>query len=813
MSPLWSDVRHAFRMLRKTPGFTAVAVATLALGIGASTAMFTVLWNVVLRGLPYAEPAQLVLFSNSIPLANVASFPLSPPEFAEYRTRAQHSFAGLAGMEAGSYILTGEGEPERLPGTSVTAEFFSLMGVQPALGRAFVAEDYAPDAEPSIVISYGLWQRRFGGAGNILRRKLTINGRPRTVIGVMPRQFDFPEETQVWGRLDATPAMFTPQWLGRQQWRTIGRMKPGLALGAAQSEIDQVAPAFYKQQPQFYSGSPWKVTLTLLADQLLGNTRGPLLALAGAVGFLLLIACANVANLMLVRAEGRRRELAIRAAIGASRWQLVRQLLTESVLLATIGGVLGVLVAFWATDALLALVPGNLPRRSEITLDNTVLLFSSAVTLLTGLLFGLWPARSAARTDLQEWLREGSRSSAGGIRRAGNVLAATQIALSLVLLVGAGLLIRSLANVLSVSTGFEASGLVTFQLTPPGARYPTQAREGELYAQLIERVRTLPGVHSAAAVTSAPMSGRSHRAAFSIEGISEEQRGKLTNLNYRLATPAYFSTMGIPVLQGRDVDARDAENAPRVAVVNRTLAQRFWPGGEAIGKRISMSTTSSGSPLWHEIVGIVGDVRHMGLDADTQLEAFFPYAQPPIAAGARGAVMMVRASGDTQQLVASVRRELAALDPALPLYNVRTMEQQISASVATRRFPMQVLSFFAAVALLLAGMGIYGVLADSVARRTREIGVRMALGARRSDVFGLILRQGGIVIAAGVLAGLAGALAATRALRTLVFGVSTTDAATLLVVTLILCATAMAACVAPARRAVRVDPLVALRHE
>ncbi len=811
MTNLLQDIRFAGRMLRKHRGYTLVAALTLAIGIGANTAMFSVVYGVLLRALPYDEPAQLALFTNSIPLSNVASFPLSPPEFAEYRARAA-SFQALAAMEAGSYIASGEGEPERLPGTSVTREFFMLMGAQPLLGRVFVAQDYEPSAEPSIVISYGLWQRRFGGARDVLGRKLTINGRPRTILGVMPPAFDFPVETQVWGRLDATAAQFTPQWLGRQQWRTIGRLKPGVTLTAAQAEINSLAPAFYKQHPQFYSGSPWKVTLTPLANHLLGNTRTPMLALAGAVCFLLLIACANVANLMLVRAESRRRELAIRAAIGASRAQLARQLFTESFLLAAVGGAAGILLAFWGTDALLALVPGNLPRRGEIRMDGAVLLFSAAVTIVTGFLFGWLPARRAARVDLQECLRQGI-SGSGRSRHAGAVLAGAQIALSLILLAGAGLLIRSVANVLSVSSGFEPQNLLTFQVTPPGARYPSQAREGELYGQWIERVRAVPGVRSAAAVTSSPMSGRSHRAAFTIEGITEQQRGQLTNLNYRLATPGYFSTLGIPLLQGRDLEPRDTENAPRITVVNRTLAARFWPGGDAIGKRISMGAAENGSPVWHEIVGIVGDVKHMGLDAEIQLEAFFPYAQPPIPTGARGAVMVVRVVGDMQPVVAAARRELAALDPALPLYNVRTMEQQMAASVAGRRFPMLLLSLFAIVALLLAALGIYGVLADSVARRTREIGVRMALGAGRREVFALILRQGGVVIFAGTAAGLAGAAVAVRVLRTMLFGVGMGDVPTYAGVTLILCAVALAACVIPARRAMQVQPTAALRQD
>ena len=806
-----AEVRYALRRLLKHRSFTVVAVLTLAVGIGANTAMFSVLHGVLLRALPYTDADQLVLFTNSIPLANVGAFPLSPPEFQEYSTHAG-SFAGLAAMEAGNYILTGEGEPERLPGTSVSVGFFPLMGVAPALGRTFTPQDFEASAEPAIVISHGLWQRRYGGDTGIVGRKMTINNRARTVIGVMPRQFDFPEETQVWGRLETNPAMFTPQSLGAQRWRTIGRMKPGVALGAAQSEMESVAPSFYQRHPEFYRSSPWKVTLTPLPEQLLGATRAPMLALGGAVAFLLLIACANVANLMLVRAEGRRRELAIRAAIGASRAQLGRELLTESLLLAAAGGVAGVVVAFWATDALLALVPGNLPRRREIGLDATVLFFSAGITLITGLLFGLLPARRAARVDLQECLRQGSAGSGSARRPAGMALAAAQIALSLVLLVGAGLLIRSLANVLSVSAGFEPQGLVTFTVTPPGSRYPNQAREGELYAQWVERVQALPGVRSAAVVTSTPMSGRSHRGAFTIEGITEEQRGRLTNVNYRLATPGYFATMNVPLLQGRDINAQDGESAPRVAVVNRTMAERFWPEG-AIGKRISMSSNAAGEPRWHEIVGIVGDVRHMGLDAETQLEAFFPYAQPAVPEGARGGVLAVRVAGDAQSVVAGVRRELTALDPALPLFNVRTMQQQVDASVAPRRFPMQVLSFFAVVALLLAALGIYGVLADSVGRRTREIGVRLALGARPGSVFALILRHGGIVIAAGTLVGLAAAFAATRALRTMLFQVDVRDAATFAWVTAALVAVALVACVVPARRAMRVEPLEALRHE
>lgn len=807
METLWQDIKYGLRSLGRAPGFAAVAIVTLALAIGANTAIFSVVHGVLLRPLPYPEPERIVQLWNSIPAASVRSFPLSAPEFDDYR-RNHSGFEHVAAFAPSGFNLTGEGDAERIPGASVTASFFSVMGVFPGQGRAFTAEEDQPGAGV-VVISHELRQRRFGG-GPVVGATLMLDGRVRRVVGVMPEGFRFPVDADLWTPAGMTSATVSAASLGHQSWQVVARLTAGTSVESAQSELGAVAARFYTAHPQFYdSKSPWNVTAVSFPEQTVASARTPLLVLLGAVGLVLLIACTNVANLLLARATGRRREVAVRAALGAGAGRLVRQMLTESLLIGLAGGAAGILLGAWGVEALLALAPQSLPRLAEVRLDAAVLSFTLGVSVLAGVGFGLLPAWRAARSDPQEALRGTGRDS-GGTRGPGRWLAAVQVGLSLVLLTGAGLLLRSFWNLLQVEPGFRPEALLTARLSPSPQRYATAEAEARLLAEIVERLQSAPGVTAAACVSSLPLSGRSGRAAFSVENWTPEERARATNVHFRAVTPGYFRAMGIPLVSGRELGEGDSPSAPPVAVINRNMAQRYWPQGSPLGKRVSFEGPQG---PWIEIVGVVGNVQHQGLDAEVVQEIFLPYAQQPFGAG-QGTALVVRGRGEeVSALVATVRAEVAQADADLPVYGVRAMTELLDLSVASRRFQMLLLVLFATVALTLAAVGAYGVISYWAGLRTAEYGIRMALGAQRGDVLRLVLREGAVIAAAGLAGGLAVSLAATRLVQGLLFQVDPADPLTLGGVVLLMIALVLFAALVPARRAARVDPMVALRYE
>ncbi|HST20859.1 MAG TPA: ABC transporter permease [Blastocatellia bacterium] len=811
MQTLLQDLRYGLRMLVKKPGFTLIAVVTLALGIGANTAIFSVVNAVLFQPLPYEAPDRLVLLTNSIPTAGVKAFPLSPPEFNEYRKQSQ-AFAQVAAYQSRSINLTGGNEPERLRGNAVSAELFPLLGAAPLLGRTFSQAEEQPGSEAVAVISYGLWQRRFGSDPAVLGQTLLLNGRTHAIVGIMPVGFDFPGEIDIWVPLALVPQQLGKEGLGAQSLRLIARLAPKVSHEQAQAEMDTIASRFHQQYADFYlSGNPWNVTLTPLHEQVVGHVRLALLILLGAVAFMLMIACANVANLLMARAVTRRKEIAIRAALGAGRGRLTRQLMTESILLSALGGGLGLLLAWWGVEALIALAPNDLPRVREIVIDKWVLAFSTGASLLTGIIFGLAPALMVSRVDFQEALKEGGKSSTAGVgSRLRHALVIAEVALSLTLLIGAGLMIRSFVRLMAVHPGFTADNVLTVQIPLPRSKYSTPVQQSAFYQQVIERVEALDGVVAVGGVSALPMSGEDPRAAFTAEGWTPEDVSKATNVHYRLISENYFRTLGIPLIKGRSLSDRDHQEAPRVLVINQTMANYLWPDQDPLGKRISFNN-QAGS--WYSVVGVVGDTKHQALDAETGLEVYLSYPQTPFQAAGSNLMLVARTEGDPLGFAGAVRSQVQAIDRDQPVYNIATMEQRISRSVMQRRFNMLLLIIFAGVALALATVGIYGVVSYSVSQQTREIGIRMAMGAQRHDVLKLVIGQGLMYTLIGVALGVAGAFGLTRLMTGLLYGVTATDPLTFVCVSVLLVIASLLACYIPARRATNVDPMEALRYE
>lgn len=799
METLWHDLRYGIRMLLKCPGFTAVAVITLALGIGANTAIFSVVNAVVLRPLPYPEPNQIVRLWEYFGQDATRRTHISAGEFVDYRER-NRSFQGVAAFILASASLTGVGDPERLSAAVTSVSFFPILGVQPILGRTFLPEEEQLGRNNAVVLSFGLWQRRFGADAKIIGQTLTLNGRPRTVVGVMPPSFRYPEGADLWLPLVLTPEMLRPERRHSRSLEVIARVKPGVTIQQADAEMKSIVKDFPAQPG---------VTLIPLHQQVVGDVQLALVVILGAVTFLLLIACANVADLLLARATAREREIAIRAALGASRFRLVRQLLTESALLAIIGGAAGLMLAAWGIDVLRWLSPQNLPRLDEVAVDGPVLGFTVLVAILTGAIFGLAPSLSVARTDLQLTLKEGSRTSIGSPRqRLRGLLVVSEVALSLVLLIGAGLMIQSFIRLMRVNPGFHSENVLTMQLTLPGARYQTPAQRVGFYGQLLERVRGLPGVQAAGAVSDLPLSGVNVDRSFLPADKFEEYLRRTPSADFRHATADYFRAMSIPLLAGRSFTEQDGPEALRVGIVNETLAHNIWPGENAVGKQIRFHTGRD----WTEeltVVGVIGDIKHHGLDTVTRNEIYVPFEQVPISE----MFVAVRTSADPMQQVGAVRAAVQGLDKDLPLFNVRSMEELFGRSVAERRFQMLLHGVFSLLALVLASVGIYGVMSYSVAERTHEFGIRLALGAGQRDVLKLVIGQGMILVLMGVSVGLGAALALTRLIATMLYSVSATDPMTFAIVSLLLATVALVACYVPARRATKVDPLVALRYE
>ncbi len=800
MGPLLQDLKYGLRMLGKNPGFTAVAVVTLALGIGANTAIVSVVNAVLLHSLPYKDPSHLVMIWETY-----REFPKvwpSVPNFIDWREQ-NDVFDAVGAYRIGSgFTVTGQGGPERIQGTFISSNLFSLLGVKASLGRTFVAAEDKPGAEPIVVLSHRLWQRSFGSDGRVIGRSIALDGKSYTVVGVMPPGFMFPDWAELWmplgqmGKDELTSRVYHPL-------EVVARLKAGVTLDEAQAQMRTIAGRLDREYPKTNGG--WGVTLIPLRQELLGSVVQALLILLGATGLVLLIACANVANLMLARSSAREKEMALRAALGAGRSRLVRQLLSESVLLSSLGGTLGLLLAFLGRDILAGIGPSVIPHVRDVCINGFVLGFSAAVSILTGLVFGLVPAFQFSSLDLNLSLKDGART-AGVARRHSRLRSSfvvTQVALALILLVGAGLLIKSFVRLLGVDPGFNPKNVLTARIDLPESKYPNS---GQFYEQVSEHLKALPGVEAVGLINYLPLGSESAlKTRFSLEGSSPSTPGTFLVTELRLVNSDYFRAMGIPLLKGRNFRGW-GEEKQQVIIINSTMARRFFPDEEPVGKQINLGAEGP-EPSWFSIIGVVGDVRDFGLANQPQLDVYLDGGADS------GMYLVVRTASEPLGLVSSVRRVVQSADREVPVTQVITGDQIVSHSVASRRFSMALLGLFAAVALLMAAIGIYGVISYSVTQRTHEIGIRMALGAERTRVLRLIMSQGMVLALAGVGIGIAGALGLSRLLAGMLYAVKSNDPATFVVVSVVLTAVALLASYIPARRATRVDPMVALRYE
>jgi putative ABC transport system permease protein len=800
MNTLIQDIRYGLRMLLKYKGFTAVAVIALALGIGANTAIFSLVNGVLLRPLAFPNPEHIVYFEGNCPSAGINESNISFLDFQDWSQQTD-LFASTAAYWTASANLGADGaEPERVPRAGVTSGFFSVLGVQPFLGRAFIPEDDKPGTISAAIISHGLWKRRFGSDPAIVGKQVQISSRPITILGVMPPGFEYPEQTQVW----VTSAVnLSEEPRDNRSWSAIARLNPGIDLKRAQTQVSAINARLAEQFHETNKG--WDVRLWTLHERLVREVKPSLLALLGAVGLVLLIACANVANLLLARSATRQKEIAIRAAMGASRGRVLRQMLTESVLLSIIGGIAGLLLSIWLTDVLMSIVPEGAPRPEHVGIDYRVLTFALGMSLMTGIIFGIVPALQASKLDVNSALKEGGRTEGHRRTSARSLLLISEVALSLMLLIGAGLLIKSFLRLQEVRPGFNPHNVLMGMVALPGAKYKDQ-QFAEFFRQLKERLEAAPGVQAVGGGINIPLaaSGYSIGRGFIPEG-RPLTRDEDIDANFSTITGDYFKAFQIPLLAGRTFDLRDNPDAPKVVIINETAAKKhFGSPAEAIGKRLT---------IWHDekfprdIIGVVGDTKPAALTADSGAQIYVPHAQDP---QWNFMAMVIRTAGDPAAFATTFRREVQALDKDQPVYNVRTMDDVVMNSLGTRRVSMQLFAVFAAAALLLAAVGIYGVLAYSVTQRTQEIGIRMALGAQKSDVLSLVIRQGMLLTVIGVAVGLVGAFALTRLIASLLFGVAATDPLTFVAIPLLLLFVALVACYLPARRAARLDPKVAL---
>ncbi len=818
METLLKDLRYGIRGLLKRPGFTAVAIVTLALGIGANTAIFSVVNAVVLRPLPYAEPDRLVTLWETTPGSDRRS--VAPGNFFDWRSQNE-TFQDVAATFNGNFNLTSDGEPERIDGATITSNLMSLLGASAQLGRTFQADDDEHQDRSVVLISDGLWKRRFGADRSVVGRTITIDEVPHTVVGVMASGFQYPARSELWvlGRNRNAVSLSLVSQFPTNDWNqerdahflsVIGRLKPGVTLSQAQSNIAGITRRLEQEFPKTNSGLGSNVVP--LHIQVVGDVRGVLFILLGAVGFVLLIACTNVANLMLARATQRTREISIRAAVGASRLRLIRQLLTESLLLSVLGGLVGLIVSVWAVDLFIKLSPGDIPRLNEASVDLRLLGFALLVSLLTGVGFGLLPAFQASKTDLNSSLKEGGGKATEGQqrRRARSVLVVTEIALAQVLLVGATLLAISYVRVTQIHPGFNAGRVLTAKIAPSRKKYPDPRSREMFYTTVLERLQGLPGVEAAGMVMNLPLTGSSMNRGFRAEGQPEPRPDENVTMDYQVVSPDYFKALEIPIKRGRGFTNTDSETSERVIVINKSMAQHYWPNQDPVGKRIAVGESSKENS-WRTIVGIVGDVRHASLSETPVPTAFITYRQDFESWPRMG--FAIKTKGDPASLSSLVRKELAALAPTQPVYAVDPMEKLMQAAVAQRRFIMLLLGSLSAIAVMLAMVGIYGVISFSVGERTQEIGIRIALGARTADVMRMVLSQGMRVVLVGIVIGVGAAFALTRLLSSLLFEVSPTDTSTFLIVAGVLSGIALLACYIPARRATKVDPLIALRYE
>jgi putative ABC transport system permease protein len=807
---MFQDLRYGARMLMKQPGFTLTAALMLALGIGANTAIFSLINTVLLRPLPFPQAERIMTIWAEAPADGIARQSVAPGNYSDLKTQ-QTVFDKIAALTRSEMNLTGDGEPEKLEGfAALEPEMLDILGVKPAMGRLFLPGEYARGANRVVLISHGFWQRRFGGAADVIGKGLTLNDEKFVVVGVLPANFQFLNpEASFWA-----PAGFSRQQLAyrlaHNMLTVIARLKPGVTEAQAQAEVKTIMRRIAQDHPA--EAGRLSAFVQPLREYLTGDARRPLLVLFASVGFVLLIACANLASLLLARAGARRKEIAVRVALGAGRWRIARQLLTESALLASAGGVCGLLAALWSFAFLRQLIPQDLAASVTLGLDGRALAYTLGLSLLTGVLFGLAPAWQATRIDVNETLKQSGARSGAGRQGLQNALVVIEVALALVLLIGAGLLIQTFHRLRRVDVGFRVENTLTLQTRLPRARYMDHAKRTSFYRQTLERVRALPGVVSASYASRQPLSSLRGIYSLTIEGRSA-QGGLAMEADHRQISPEYFATLGVPLRQGRAFDEHDTLGTEPVAIVNETMARRFWPDESPIGKRFA--TDEDGKPAAHSltIVGVAGDVKHRGLENDIRPEFYLPHAQVDYNSFSIPSYLIVRAAGDPSSLAPAVRRAVYSVDPGMPAAEVRTMESLLDEMVAQRRLRMMLLAAYAGLALLLAAVGIYGVIAYFVTQRTAEIGVRMALGAQAGDVLRFVLRQGMGLALAGVGIGVITSFAATRLMKSLLFGVSATDPLTFATVALLLILVSLFACYLPARRATKVDPLVALKRE